>query len=170
MQMTNPPLIVTLAMGKEATALFNQLRIAHFPPERNFIDAHLTLFHALPNEPAITNTIKEAATTQKPFELRITAPVSIGKGVAFKVESSELQSLHSRLQKHWKDVLTAQDKQKLWPHITIQNKVPPAEAKALLEQLLADFSPMQTIAAGLQLWEYLGGPWGFVGEYEFTAT
>jgi hypothetical protein len=49
------PLILTLALDGEAFAFFDGLRRAHFPPERNVVPAHVTLFHALPGEqrPAI---------------------------------------------------------------------------------------------------------------------
>jgi len=43
-------LILTLALDGEAFALFDRLRREHFPPERNVVPAHVTLFHALPGE------------------------------------------------------------------------------------------------------------------------
>jgi hypothetical protein len=42
------PLIVTVLMAAPDQAWFDRLRIAHFPPERNHLAAHLTLFHAIP--------------------------------------------------------------------------------------------------------------------------
>src|ERR1700712_5017184 len=42
------PLILTLALHGEDQARFDRLRIAHFPPERNLIPAHITMFHHLP--------------------------------------------------------------------------------------------------------------------------
>lgn len=44
------PLIVTLALDEQAQARFDALRSRHFPPDRNVLDAHVTLFHALPGE------------------------------------------------------------------------------------------------------------------------
>jgi hypothetical protein len=41
-------LILTLRMGDREATYFNRLRRAHFLAERNFIDAHLTIFHYLP--------------------------------------------------------------------------------------------------------------------------
>ena len=44
------PLIVTLTLDAPARERFDALRRRHFPPERNHLAAHLTLFHALPGE------------------------------------------------------------------------------------------------------------------------
>ncbi len=46
----HPPLIVTVALDEGAFAWFEDLRQTHFPPGRNQVPAHLTLFHALPGE------------------------------------------------------------------------------------------------------------------------
>jgi hypothetical protein len=49
MTMTRPqPFIVTLKMDANTFALFEDLRQKYFPVARNFIPAHITLFHALP--------------------------------------------------------------------------------------------------------------------------
>lgn len=167
--MFKPPLIITLAVETSSFLYFNTLRKKHFPPERNFIDAHLTLFHALPNEKAIGSAVKGIADTQPSFYLTVTEPVSIGKGVAFKIESPELMQMHKTLQNKWLDFLSPQDRQKLWPHITVQNKVPAQQAQQLLAELKNGFTPFTTQATGLQVWEYLNGPWRFVEEHDFTG-
>ena len=47
--MTAPaPLIVSALLDPDSFAWLDGLRRAHFPAERNLLDAHLTLFHALP--------------------------------------------------------------------------------------------------------------------------
>ncbi len=43
------PLIVTAAIGASDQALFDRLRTVYFPPERNQLPAHLTMFHAIPH-------------------------------------------------------------------------------------------------------------------------
>ena len=45
-----PPFVLTLEMDGESFARFNELRQAHYPPERNLVPAHVTLFHRLPGE------------------------------------------------------------------------------------------------------------------------
>ena len=165
--MITPPLILSQGIEKEAAIFFNSLRQKNFPPSRNYIDAHLSLFHALPNNAAIIEYIEDVCRLQKPFSLRVEKPVSIGKGVAFKIESDELLHLHRTLQNKWFNFLSPQDRQKLWPHITVQNKVPLPEARELLNELTVSFTPYSLLATGLQLWEYLNGPWKLVRDFYF---
>jgi 2'-5' RNA ligase len=165
-----PPLILTLALDAEAEAFFDRLRLQHFPPERNFLKAHLTLFHNLPpREPAIIENIEALCTQQQPFLLQVAGVVSIGRGVAYKLESAVLQNLHRQWQQQWQPWLISQDKQTLWPHVTVQNKVTPEEARALLQQLQSTFTPFEVQATGLRLWNYLGGPWELVKSVPFHA-
>ena len=59
--MNSSVLILTLIIDGEAQNFFNILRQRYFPAERNYLDAHLTLFHNLPgNEPIIIKVIKNA--------------------------------------------------------------------------------------------------------------
>src|SRR3954447_20532670 len=46
------PLILTLGLDPETQAWLESMRRAHFPPARNLVPAHVTLFHALPGEHA----------------------------------------------------------------------------------------------------------------------
>ena len=163
-----PPLILTLTIDKNATEYFNELRSKYFPVERNFLMAHLTLFHALPNTENIVADVKTTCSVQTNFAIEVVKPTSIGKGVAFKIVSDELTSIHRQLQSKWSKFLSPQDKQKLWPHVTIQNKVAPEEAQQLLETLQATFSPFKADALGLQLYEYLNGPWRLKEEFHFN--
>jgi hypothetical protein len=170
MMFQNPPLILTLALESGAFNFFNTLRHQHFPADRNFIDAHLTLFHALPNEPAINHTVKNLASQVRTFTMTVVEPASIGNGVAYKIESRELMLLHKTLQDKWMNHLSRQDRQKLWPHITVQNKVSFTESQHLLQQLKNGFAPFSATATGLQLWEYLNGPWKLVETFNFPQS
>jgi hypothetical protein len=51
--------------------------------------------------------------------------------------------------------------------VTVQNKVPPRDANALLRQLQATFQPFEVRAEGLLLWRYRGGPWEPVRRFVF---
>lgn len=168
--MLKPPLILTLSIDQKTFLFFNTLRKNHFPPDRNFIDAHLTLFHALPNENTIINEVRNLSNYQEKFEITIKEVVSIGKGVAFKVESDTLALLHKNLQNKWHSFLSPQDKQKIWPHITVQNKVTPEQAQKLLHELRNDLTPFSTPATGLQLFEYLNGPWKLIESFTFREA
>jgi hypothetical protein len=56
-------------------------------------------------------------------------------------------------------LLTPQDSAPWRPHITIQNKVEPREARRLQEQLRASFQRRPLSIRGLASWRYRGGPW-----------
>lgn len=164
------PLILTLRLDDAAFQYFNQLRKAHFPPERNFIDAHLTLFHHLPDTPELRMQVAEAAANRAPFQLEVTGLRSLGGGVAYRLHCPALHSWHRQLQQLWQAQLTPQDRQPLQPHITVQNKVAPPVARQLQQQLEASFTPFRVQAPGLQLWAYMGGPWQLLQEYPFAHS
>jgi 2'-5' RNA ligase len=162
------PLIVTLTLEAPDQQRFDSLRAAHFPPERNHLAAHVTLFHALPgeHEEQVRQDLARAAETE-PFRLRVTGLRSLGRGVAYVLDSDELTRLRQELRARWEPWLTPQDAQRHSPHVTVQNKVDPAQARALLAELRAGFVPYDVTARGLGLWRYLGGPWEAVEETRF---
>ncbi|HEX4873414.1 MAG TPA: 2'-5' RNA ligase family protein, partial [Sphingorhabdus sp.] len=43
--MDSAPIIITATMGSADQSWANRMRQAHFPPERNFLSAHITMFH-----------------------------------------------------------------------------------------------------------------------------
>lgn len=45
------------------------------------------------------------------------------------------------------------------PHITIQNNAPKAKADQLYHEMGQSFRAYDIEITGLDLWEYLGGPW-----------
>jgi 2'-5' RNA ligase len=160
-------------MDADSQTYFDDLREAHFPPERNFLRAHVTLFHALPGE--LLPEVEEAmarltAGTPSVLDGRVWRVRSLGRGVAFDVECPALATLRGALQQAgWE--LTKQDAQRSWrPHITVQNKVAPEVARALLSELSARFVERRIEFVGLTLWEYLGGPWRLVREFPFGGV
>ncbi|KQP30896.1 phosphoesterase HXTX [Methylobacterium sp. Leaf104] len=161
---TPDPLILTLAMDPDTFARFDALRRRHFPQALNHIPAHATLFHHLPgpNEPGIVETLSAMTRTQAPPEVAVTGLRFIGRGVAFVLASDALSAFRARLADAFEtssEGLTAQDRQGWRPHVTVQNKVDPATARALHAALEAEFVPFRFTAPGLLLWRYLGGPW-----------
>jgi 2'-5' RNA ligase len=167
---TTAPLILTLRLDERSFAFFDEQRRRYFPKERNFIPAHLTLFHALPGEQLakIQQDIEAAISGQEPFALDVTGLRSLGRGVAYKLESSELGELRRHLAKTWNDWLKPQDRQNHNPHVTVQNKVDPTQARALLEDLADGFQPFEVRGIGLDLWWYHGGPWEMVHNFPFA--
>ena len=165
------PLILTVALAPQDQDRFNRLRALHFPAERNYLNAHLTLFHHLPGDEIVANQafLADVARAQAPFRIAAEGLRSLGRGVAFTLASKKLSLLRSDLAAEWSHALTNQDRQGFRPHITIQNKVDPAAARALLAKLSANFTPFTVGAIGLQLWRYRGGPWDQAGTFYFTA-
>lgn len=56
------------------------------------------------------------------------------------------------------------------PHVTVQNKAEPSDAKALLETLQHTFDPFDILAEGLLIWRCLGGPWEPIDRFEFPMA
>ncbi|WP_457091602.1 2'-5' RNA ligase family protein [Microvirga sp. P5_D2] len=165
------PLILTLALDKQSFTFFDGQRRRYFPPARNFIPAHLTLFHHLPgaHNGKIQDKLETETTRRNCFSLTVTALRSLGRGVAYNLQSHELTDLRSNLASEWAHWLTPQDRQKHQPHVTVQNNVEPPTARALLATLSEAFVPFAVQGIGLDLWRYRGGPWEMVSEFPFTA-
>ena len=169
--MTDPrPLVLTLEVDEQAQARFDRERGELFPSGRTAVGAHVTLFHALPAAagPGVGDDLT-AAVRRTPFEVEVTAVVSLGRGVAYALVSADLARLHSSLQQAWYTHLTRQDRQRLWPHVTVQNKVPAAQARATLLRLQESFRPFAVSATALRLWRYDGGPWTLLRRFPFQA-
>lgn len=167
-----PPLILTLKLDSIAFDVLDELRKQHFPSEKNFIPAHITLFHALPGaqETAIQQTLQSFCEMRSAIHLRFPKLRFLGKGVAIEVDCPELVQLRERLANTWNAWLSTQDRQGYRPHITIQNKVTPDQARQLYDQLTNIWKPLDGYGEGLLLWYYKGGPWELAGEFAFGLS
>ncbi len=159
--------LLTLALDATSQARFEKLRRQHYPPELNRIPAHLSLFHTLPDTNETAAVLREAAAATTAFSIAITGVRSLGRGVAYIGSAPGLMRLHTQLSQRFASDLTAQDRQRFQPHIVVQNKVAPAQAKELLAFLQASFVPGTSHALGLVWWEYLGGPWRLIEQFSF---
>lgn len=166
------PFILTLQLDAESFAYFNQLRQQYFPRERNYLDAHLTLFHALPAdaEAQIRADLDAVGAVKAPRGLSYPNLRFLGKGTAIAVEAPALVQLRRELSNKWRPLLGAQDARVIQPHITIQNKVAAARARALFDELSEKWHPFDGRGTGLQLWRYQGGPWEAAGRWEFAGA
>lgn len=155
-----PPLVVTLVLDDDTTARFEAERATLFPAGRTAVDAHLTLFHAVPGANLAAALADVAVEADRPaFTLEVDEVVPLGRGAAYRLRSPELDALHRRLQQAWLEHLTPQDRQPLRAHVTVQNKVTPAVARTTLDDLHAAFTPFTAEARALAVWRYVGGPW-----------
>lgn len=165
------PLILTVRFDPELQGWFEGLRRRHFPRAINRIPAHLTLFHHLPGETldAIVRELDELCSDQSRMPVEVTHPRSLGRGVALAVSAPGLAGLRGRVAAPLADRLTAQDRQGFRPHVTVQNKVTPEAARALLAELESEWEPRRGWAEGLDLWHYRGGPWEAAHGASFRA-
>lgn len=165
------PIIMTAVMGDEDFAWANALRRSHFPPERNMLDAHVTMFHHLPpmQQDEIVRRVKAVVANYRQPEAQLSEVMQLGKGVAFRIESPELSAIRAELADGFFGMLTPQDQNEPRLHITVQNKVEPAVAKALYRKLSATFEPRPLTITGLALQYYCGGPWQEIGLWRFRG-
>ena len=132
--------------------------------------AHLTLFHHLP--PSLEGELSRrlATYTAVPAPRAVLAGViDLGAGTAFRVESDELEDIRYDLADAFRGMLTPQDQAPWRPHVTIQNKVEPREAKRLQAELRARFEPRPLAIKGLASWRYMGGPWEPIRTHVFRG-
>lgn len=166
----NDPIIVTATFGADDHAWLEGMRRAHFPPDRNQVPVHLTLFHHLPPmlDAELRDRLAMFAQGPAPHAL-LTGIMDLGRGTAFRVASKELEAMRADLAAAFRGMLTPQDQAGWRPHITVQNKVERADAIALQKELqLGDFPRPLTIR-GLASWRYKGGPWEPIRAYPFRG-
>jgi hypothetical protein len=165
------PLILTAVLDAPAQQRLDALRRAHFPTERNHLDAHVTLFHHLPGEEeaSVARGVAAAARSRSAPDVRLAGVRSLGRGVAVVLAAPDLAALRAELARSWVGWLTAQDRGKADLHVTVQNKVRPEQARTLHAVLAGGFVPESTRAVALALWRYRGGPWGPVARFAFAG-
>jgi 2'-5' RNA ligase superfamily len=165
------PLVLTLMLDAGTQGWLDALRRAHFPPERNLVPAHVTLFHALPGAEAdsVLAVLSDECRGAAPSGVRIGPARFLGRGVALDVSAPEVAALRARLAARWRGWLSPQDRQGWRPHATVQNKVAAERARALHAELAAGLPVREGSAEGLSLWRYRGGPWEPAGRFAFAG-
>ena len=164
------PLIVTAELGAQDFAWLDGLRRLHYPPERNRVPAHLTLFRTLPPsaEPELERLLRSAASRPSPAAF-IAGVMDLGGGVAFRIASDQLDLLRDELADRLHGLLTPQDSSGWSAHVTIQNKVEPRVARALIEALGTEHVRRPLHIAGLGLHRYVSGEWQTLRRYPFRG-
>ncbi|THH41228.1 2'-5' RNA ligase family protein [Neolewinella litorea] len=156
------PMIVTAWIAEEDLAPFTAIRQRFFPADRNYLEAHLTLFHHIPAtlRSDFLAAARKSCEALQSHTLRVLPPFLLGRGVAYGVEAGALGELREALRREFSHALTPQD-DRSWkrPHLTVQNKVTSAAARHLHRHLLARYLPCQLRVRGLYCYTYDGGPW-----------
>jgi 2'-5' RNA ligase superfamily len=166
------PIIITAQMGKADQLWADGLRAAHFPPERNYLKGHITLFHHLPpgHLPEIKARLAALARECAAPPAMLSEVMMLGRGVAYRVDCPDLLAMRDELAESFTGLLMPQDLAHPRLHITVQNKVEPAVAKALHAELAASFQPRPLAITGLSAWYYMGGPWEAIQSWSFSGA
>ncbi len=169
--MTLAPLIITAELPLDLFSWANQLRTDHFPPERNYLKAHVTLFHSLPpsSEGEVHGVLSMLAQSHAPVPARLEGLMRLGKGTALDISSPVLLELWDEMADRFHGLLTPQDEHRPRLHITVQNKVSLEEARALQAELDPRILPQDFSFRGLELHAYKGGPWDFIKRWRFRG-
>ena len=161
-------LIVTAEIAQRDFSWIEGLRRAHYPPDRNRVPAHLTMFHSLPPSAETELRRRLSRVVRRPAPMaRIEGLMDLGGGVAFRIVSTDLDGIRDELGEGLHGLLGAQDSGGWRPHVTIQNKVAPKAARALKQSIEQGFAPRPLAIAGLGLYRYLDGPWERIALYPF---
>lgn len=165
------PIILTVQFDERSEGLFQDLRRRHFPTELNRVGAHLTLFHSLPgdHEDEIIREIARVAKSAAPFKAKVAGPMKLGRGVALRIESRQLEDVRRQLAARFDEWLIRQDKERFRPHVTVQNKVATHVANALFDHLAATLPEFEATVEGIQLWRYDDGRWAPIGAVPFQG-
>jgi hypothetical protein len=134
------------------------------------VPAHLTLFRSLP--PSAGEEVRRClsrACAAAPPDAEISGIMDLDSGVALRIASPELEDIRDELAAEFRGLLTGQDQGRWTPHVTIQNKVEPGEARKLLREMRASFEARAIEIAGLQLIRYVEGEWEAVGRFAFRG-
>ena len=155
------PLILTALLPPELQARMNALRREHFPPERNHLPAHVTLFHAFPPscEAELRQVMAQIAGANPPPRGRLAGLMPLGGGTAIALSSPALLAIRDDVADRFHALLSPQDRGRPRLHVTIQNKVSAGEARRLQMKLSQEMHPLDFAFTGLALNAYQGGPW-----------
>jgi hypothetical protein len=169
--MSFEPFIVTAELPPDLFQWANALRRAHFPPERNNLSAHVTLFHSL--APSLREELPAVLARiggeYAPPQGELTGLMNLGKGTALALASPVMLAIRDEIADLFHGMLTAQDQHRPRLHITVQNKVTPEAARALQAELAPILTPRKFAFTGLGLHRYCNPHWEAVGIWRFRG-
>lgn len=165
------PLIVTAELPPDLHRWATRLRAAHYPQDRNYLEAHVTLFHALPpgSEPEVRDRLAVLAARYAPVRAQLEGIMPLGVGTALRLSSSGMSALREELAEQFRGLLTPQQAHTPRLHVTIQNKVPARAARELQRTLSREIVPRGFTFPALALHRYRDGPWDFVKRWPFRG-
>ncbi len=172
MKTVSIPLVLTFVMDDESQARLDLWRKLYFPPERNVLKAHLTIYHQLPgqNISRIDEILRDISHLRlSPFPIAFEELKTRQGFVGVKVASPELMQVKSELDHAFDPFLKAQDRKPYSPHVTVTNLGSPKDAQKVMELLTKEFVPWRGSVRAVSLFHYRGGPWEEYRTYSFDA-
>ncbi|MDE2437231.1 MAG: 2'-5' RNA ligase family protein [Sphingomonadales bacterium] len=165
------PFIVTAELPADLFRWADGLRRRYFPPERNVLAAHVTLFHSF--APSLREELPRVlgryAGEFAPPEARLDGLMDLGSGTALSLRCAGMLAVREAIAEHFHGALTAQDRHPPRLHITIQNKVERATARALQAELGPTLLPRDFRFSGLGLHIYRVTHWEPLGIWPFRG-
>lgn len=169
--------VLTLLTDQKHHQTLTKMRKQYFPPRLNRLDAHLTLFHALPGselETAIRPKLSEIAQSTSPFSILAATPFRLNKGIAIGLPKAkggdDARNVHTQLKGAWKDFLSRQDSGGFAAHYTIMNKMDDESAvQNAFDEVEANWKGCHGTAEGLSLFLYDRGNWVHMEDFRFGS-
>lgn len=158
------PLILTAGFEPGFQGRLEGWRRAHYPPARNQVPAHLSLFRQLPG-PAVAEIKQRVARVASETPPLAAWPVGFAAregGVVLALRCPVLMELRAELADALHGLLGHGDRALPRLQVTLQNKAEAATARASLAVLRAEPLPEKVQIVRLLLWRYLEGPWELV--------
>lgn len=155
-----------------SSARLDAWRQRWFPPERSFLAAHLTLFHALPEDDAVLALVQQACAKEERMPVRFARLEKSTRSILVRAEAPVVRRLHDALGRdlvtRFAERVTNQDRQRLVPHVTLVNKANPEHVALATAAIEAAFAPWDGTGDGIAVWRYEGGPWSPVARFAFA--
>lgn len=142
---------VTLLLDPQATEQIEALRKQYYPRHLNKHKAHITLFYKLYLKHS--GPLKQALAhlEVKPFEIIIDQVHVMDTGMQLLVgEKTALVQLKRKLITRLDKWVFRNDRNKYFPHVTIQHGVTAFKAQQSSEMLLSHFTPIKATVIGLK--------------------
>lgn len=167
--------VLTLLTDPTHHQTLTSLRNRYFPSFLNKLEAHITLFHALPGsklDSAIVPTLSEIASSTPKFPIRAADPFRLRKGIAIGVPKGkggdQARDVHARLRKAWMEFLSEQDAGGFRAHYTIMNKVDDeVKVQKAYREVESEWVGCDGTVEGLSLFRYDRGYWVLERNFEF---
>ncbi|EMC98123.1 hypothetical protein BAUCODRAFT_51958, partial [Baudoinia panamericana UAMH 10762] len=172
--------VLTVQTDKGHHDRMTRLRTRYFPAHLNKLEAHLTLFHALPAsklQGSIIPALEDVASRTSPYKVVASKVMRMKRGMGIVIAknqgASQTQQVHRQLKGRWEAEgwLSEQDRGGCHVHYTVMNKVDDeAEVIQAQQELERTFRADTGTAEGLGLWKYERGWWHWERGFSFDAS